>query len=148
MIILRPRPKPIVRLEGQARVSLARFFRKAIIGYKKVGMGKFGHFNGIGYPKWPGGFQQAGPAVKISEIKAEKLVLGEENKGIPILTNESRLLNISGEPEYNLKELNISYDVIFSDDILNGSISWDKVKECRIYKLHGDYKTGKQTWSN
>ena len=137
MIILRPRPKPIVRLEGQARVSLARFFRKAIIGYKKVGMGKFGHFNGIGYPKWPGGFQQAGPAVKISEIKAEKLVLGEENKGIPILTNESRLLNISGEPEYNLKELNISYDLIKSKTkvFARANIFWSDRDSSLVYRV-------------
>lgn len=45
--------------------------------------------------------------------------------------------------EKALDELGIDYDVIFSDDILAGSKSWDKVKTCRIYKMHGDYKTGK-----
>ena len=45
--------------------------------------------------------------------------------------------------EMALDELNIDYDIIYSDDILQASISWDKVKTCRIYKLHGDYKSGK-----
>ncbi|MDP8202318.1 MAG: SIR2 family protein [Candidatus Tenebribacter burtonii] len=45
--------------------------------------------------------------------------------------------------EKALDEINIDYDVIFSDDILEKTKSWDKVKTCRIYKLHGDYKTGK-----
>ncbi len=45
--------------------------------------------------------------------------------------------------EKALDELNVPYDVIFSDDILRASKSWDKVKTCRIYKLHGDYKTGR-----
>lgn len=45
--------------------------------------------------------------------------------------------------EKALDELGVGYDVIFSDHILAGSKSWDKVKTCRIYKMHGDYKTGK-----
>lgn len=44
--------------------------------------------------------------------------------------------------EKALNEYNIDYDVIFSDDILKKSKSWDKVKQCRLYKLHGDYKVG------
>ena len=42
-----------------------------------------------------------------------------------------------------MDELNLDYDVIYSDDILLGTKSWDKVETCRIYKLHGDYKIGK-----
>jgi len=45
--------------------------------------------------------------------------------------------------ERALDELNLDYDVIYSDDILRGTKSWDKVETCRIYKLHGDYKIGK-----
>jgi hypothetical protein len=45
--------------------------------------------------------------------------------------------------EKALDELNLDYDVIYSDDILLGTKSWDKVETCRIYKLHGDYKTGR-----
>lgn len=45
--------------------------------------------------------------------------------------------------EKSLDELNLDYDVIYSDDILLGTKSWDKVETCRIYKLHGDYKAGK-----
>lgn len=44
--------------------------------------------------------------------------------------------------EKSLDEYGINYDVIFSDDILEKSKSWDKVTQCRIYKLHGDYKAG------
>jgi len=45
--------------------------------------------------------------------------------------------------EKALDELSIQYDVIYSDDNLKSCISWDRVKECRIYKLHGDYKKSK-----
>ncbi|MDA3886082.1 MAG: SIR2 family protein, partial [Candidatus Delongbacteria bacterium] len=45
--------------------------------------------------------------------------------------------------EKSLDELSIDYDVIFSDEILEKTVSWDKVKKCRIYKLHGDFKIGK-----
>ncbi len=45
--------------------------------------------------------------------------------------------------EKALDEQNLDYDVIFSDEVLQSTKSWDKVKTCRIYKLHGDYKTGK-----
>ena len=45
--------------------------------------------------------------------------------------------------EKALDEYNIDYDVISSDETLKNSQSWDKVIECRIYKLHGDYKAGK-----
>jgi len=45
--------------------------------------------------------------------------------------------------EKALDEMNLDYDVIYSDDILRSTKSWDKVQTCRIYKLHGDYKTGK-----
>ena len=45
--------------------------------------------------------------------------------------------------EKALDEVNIDYDVIFSDEILKKTKSWDKVQQCRIYKLHGDYKVGK-----
>lgn len=44
--------------------------------------------------------------------------------------------------EKALDEHQIDYDVIFSDDTLQKNPSWDKVKKCRIYKLHGDYKMG------
>lgn len=44
--------------------------------------------------------------------------------------------------EKSLDEYGINYDVIFSDDILEKSKSWDKVTQCRVYKLHGDYKAG------
>ncbi|MCH7619742.1 MAG: SIR2 family protein, partial [Candidatus Marinimicrobia bacterium] len=46
--------------------------------------------------------------------------------------------------EKALEEIDIhNYDVIFSEDQLQETSSWDKVRVCRIYKLHGDYKTGK-----
>ena len=45
--------------------------------------------------------------------------------------------------EKALEEKNIDFDVVFSDEILQKTKSWDKVKNCRIYKLHGDYKVGK-----
>ena len=45
--------------------------------------------------------------------------------------------------EKALDERGVDYDVIYSDDILQYSKSWDKVEICRIYKLHGDHKTGK-----
>jgi hypothetical protein len=44
--------------------------------------------------------------------------------------------------EKALDDINIDYDVIYTDDILEKSKSWDKVNHCRIYKLHGDYKSG------
>jgi hypothetical protein len=45
--------------------------------------------------------------------------------------------------EKSLEEIGIDFDVIYSDDILQATKSWDKVNTCRIYKLHGDYKAGK-----
>lgn len=45
--------------------------------------------------------------------------------------------------EKALEEMNLDYDVIYSDDILSATKSWDKVETCRVYKLHGDYNTGK-----
>lgn len=45
--------------------------------------------------------------------------------------------------EKALDEFNVNYDVMFSDDVLSETKSWDRVKECRIYKLHGDYRVGK-----
>lgn len=45
--------------------------------------------------------------------------------------------------EKALDEYNINYDVIFSDDILSQTKSWDRVSNCRVYKLHGDYKIGR-----
>jgi hypothetical protein len=45
--------------------------------------------------------------------------------------------------EKAVDELGVKYDVIYSDDVLSHSRSWDKIDSCRIYKLHGDYKAGK-----
>jgi len=45
--------------------------------------------------------------------------------------------------EKALDEMSLDYDVIYSDDILSETKSWDKVKTCRLYKLHGDYKIGR-----
>lgn len=46
--------------------------------------------------------------------------------------------------EKSLEDIGINdYDIIYTDDQLEKSASWDKVTTCRIYKLHGDYKTGK-----
>ncbi len=45
--------------------------------------------------------------------------------------------------EKALAKLNVSFDVITSDNDIKSSISWEKVKTCRIYKLHGDYKKSK-----
>lgn len=50
--------------------------------------------------------------------------------------------NFDDLTEKALEEYGIDYDVMFSDDILAKSKSWDKVHQCRIYKLHGDYKVG------
>ncbi|MDO9577595.1 MAG: SIR2 family protein [Candidatus Cloacimonadales bacterium] len=51
--------------------------------------------------------------------------------------------NIDNLIEKALDEMNLDFDVIFSDEILEKTKSWDKVRTCRVYKLHGDYKTGK-----
>ncbi|MCH7536157.1 MAG: SIR2 family protein [Bacteroidetes bacterium] len=46
--------------------------------------------------------------------------------------------------EKALEEIGINdYDIIYTNDQLEQSYSWDKVRTCRIYKLHGHYKIGK-----
>ena len=45
--------------------------------------------------------------------------------------------------EKALRDLRLDFDVIYSDEVLSQTKSWDKVEKCRIYKLHGDYNTGK-----
>ena len=46
--------------------------------------------------------------------------------------------------EKGLRDIGITdFDVIHTDDQLMQLQSWEKVKTCRIYKLHGDYKSGR-----
>jgi len=78
----------------------------------------------------------------------DKAIPGDAHKYLAKLIKEGIIrfvftTNFDQTLEKALDELDIDYDVIFSDDILDKTKSWDKVKECRIYKLHGDYKTGK-----
>lgn len=77
------------------------------------------------------------------------VIPGESHKQLAQMVNNQLIrfiftTNFDDLIEKALDELGINdYDVISNDDQLNESYSWDKVNTCRIYKLHGDYRSGK-----
>ncbi len=135
-----------LRTQPKRKIKFSKFFWKIVIGYKKLkkmgitGKGfkreKFPYTMGrfIGSPK----LEIKGPAVKISEIKAEKFVVGEEEefKGIPIVTGVEPLKRIPG-PEFNLRTINIFYDLIKFDSKVFASVNirWSDAHSSLIYQV-------------
>ena len=101
------------------RINISKFFWKAVKGYKMLrasgrwmprGMVPGGRFP---YPMPLGGLEIKGPSIKISEIKAEKFIIGEEEpKGIPIITTGFEDIGKISGPEIDLKNIDISYNLI------------------------------------
>jgi len=138
------------RLVG--KIKFKRFFRKAVVGYKKLrraGLIDHRTYKGKGFP-YPvtmgfggggGQLEIKGPAIKISEIKAEKFVVeeskDEENKGIPIVVPDSGLAGAAREAEFNLRTINISYDLIKSDSKVFASVNirWSDADSSLIYQI-------------
>lgn len=143
--MIKTRLKPI-RLIGKIRFR--KFFLKAVIGYKRLRKaGYYTGFKGKGFP-YPVGFggggggqlEIKGAAVKISEIKAEKFVIGggeEEPKGIPILATETDFVSRIKEPEFSLRSINFSYDLIKSDSKIfaSANIKWSDADSALFYQL-------------
>jgi flagellar protein FlaI len=132
------------------KIKFKKFFWKAVRGYKslkKAGLLDFRYSRLKGYP-YPvqfggggggGGLEITGAAVKISEIKAEKFIVGEneEEKGIPIVTTESGFLGKLGEPDFNLRSTNIFYDLIKNGPRVFAStnIKWSDADSSLIYQV-------------
>jgi len=132
--------------KGQAKIKFSKFFWKVVRGYKilkKMGL------IGVKWKKFPyppagilGGprLELKGPAVKISEIKAEKFVVGEkegeESKGIPIVAEAEPIGKIKG-PEINLRNINIRYDLIKSDSKVFASVNikWSDAESSLVYQV-------------
>ncbi|NIM46695.1 MAG: type IV secretion system protein VirB11 [Candidatus Aenigmarchaeota archaeon] len=135
--------------KGKLKLKLSKFFWRTVRGYKilkKMELSGFGgrRLKGMRFP-YPqesimggGRLEIKGPSVKISEIKAEKFVVGEEEefKGIPIVTEVGTIVKISG-PEYSLRDVNIFYDLIKYDSkvFASANIRWSDAQSSLIYKL-------------
>jgi len=147
--MMKVKPKNL-KLVG--KIKFNRFFRKAVKGYKKLrraGLIDHREYRGKGFP-YPaamgfggggGQLEIKGPSIKISEIKAEKFVIeenkDEENKGIPIVVPDSGLAGAARESEFNLRTINISYDLIKSDSKVFASVNikWSDADSSLIYQI-------------
>lgn len=95
----------------------------------------------MGFGGGGGQLEIKGPSVKISEIKAEKFVIeenkDEENKGIPIVVPDSGLAGAARESEFNLRTINISYDLIKSDSKVFASVNikWSDADSSLVYQV-------------
>ena len=137
------------------RIRFNKIFLKAVIGYKKLKKaGLIGNlkFKGYTYPAYPmggfggGGFgggqlEIKGPAIKISEIKAEKFVIGEdeneENKGTPIVVSDAGLVGKIREPDFNLRTINVLYNLIKSGSKVFASVNirWSDADSSLVYQV-------------
>ncbi len=147
--MMKVKPKNL-KLVG--KIKFNRFFRKAVKGYKKLrraGLIDHREYRRKGFP-YPvtmgfggggGQLEIKGPSIKISEIKAEKFVIeeskDEENKGIPIVVPDSGLAGAARESEFNLRTINISYDLIKSDSKVFASVNikWSDADSSLIYQI-------------
>lgn len=137
-----------VKIAG--KLKLRRVFWKAVRGYKRLrksGLVNLKEFKGKAYP-YPvsfggggggGGLEIKGAAVKISEIKAEKFVIGgeeEEEEGIPIVASETEFAGIK-EPESNVRNTNILYDLIRSGSKVFASVNirWSDADSSLLYQV-------------
>jgi len=141
-------------------LRLRNIFRKAVRGCRildAAGMLNFrgrGGYGGMGggfiypqpfpypYPYPVGGLELKGeikaPPILIGEIKAERLVIEEEeNKGVPIITRPGELVGSLKGPDFNLKEIDISYDLIKSEQKVFASVNikWSDPDSSLIYHL-------------
>jgi len=141
-------------------LRLRNVFRKVVRGYRTLdaaGMLNFrgrGGFGGMGggfiypqpfpypYPYPVGGLEFKGeikaPPILIGEIKAERLVIEEEeNKGVPIITRPGELVGSLKGPDFNLKEIDISYDLIKFEQKVFASVNikWSDPDSSLIYHL-------------
>jgi len=137
-----------VQPKGRLKLKLSKFFWRSVRGYKllkKMGLIGFkrGFKGGFPYPAGSivggGRLEIKGPTVKISEIKAERFVVGEgekESEGIPIVTEVGTIGKISG-PESNLRDVNIFYDLIKHDSevFASANIKWSDAQSSLIYQL-------------
>jgi flagellar protein FlaI len=147
--MMKVKPK---NLKPVGKIKFNRFFRKAVKGYKKLrraGLMDHREYRRKGFP-YPvtmgfggggGQLEIKGPSIKISEIKAEKFVIeeskDEENKGIPIVVPDSGLAGAAREAEFNLRTINISYDLIKSDSKVFASVNikWSDADSSLIYQI-------------
>ena len=135
--------------KGETKIKFSRFFWRIVRGYKKLKkLGIIGaKRRGFGKGKFPypmggimggGRLEIKGPTVKISEIKAERFVVGEEEetKGIPIVTGVEAIGKIPG-PEFNLRDINIFYDLIKSGSKVFASVNirWSDAHSSLIYQI-------------
>ncbi|OGI12207.1 hypothetical protein A3K64_02650 [Candidatus Micrarchaeota archaeon RBG_16_36_9] len=150
--MIRVRMKNIAPINRASKIRLGRFFWKAVKGYRyvqKYGIEDFRHYRGRRGVPYPvqfaggggagGGLEIQGASVKINEIKAEKFVVSEneEDKGIPILTSESDISMRIGEPDFNLRETNIYYDLIKNGPKVFASVNikWSDADSSLIYQI-------------
>lgn len=133
-----------IKPKGKEKIKFNKFFWKAVKGYKllkKMGIMKV-KGKKIPYPGaivGGGQLEIKGPTVKISEIKAERFVVGEEEetKGIPIVAiGVEGVGKISG-PVFDLKNIDISYDLIKkgSKVFASANIRWSDAQSSLIYQL-------------
>jgi archaeal flagellar protein FlaI len=129
-----------IQINSRARINLSRFFRKAVIGYRALRRNSMMPPRGKGYcyPMTGSSLDTKGPSVKISEIKAEKLVVGDDyNTGIPIFSSNPGYLGKIVEPEVSLKTVNIHYDLVKTGSKVFASVNirWSDGDSSLVYQV-------------
>jgi len=112
------------------RINFGKVFWRAVKGYKKLKEGKIA-------PSMPMEIMQAIlPSLKLGEIKAEKVIVEEKPKGVPI-TAPAGFVGFR-EPEIDLKPVNIIYTLIPSESKIPfaaANIKWSSAESSLIYYL-------------
>jgi len=124
-------------IKEKPKINLGNFFWRVVRGYMALSKIK-----GIPSPPYPSMPLEAAeikvPSLKLGEIKAEKIEIKEEERGVPLVPTEPMGVIRIKEPEVDLRTINIIYTLIPSDTKIPfaaANIKWSSAESSLIYYL-------------
>jgi archaeal flagellar protein FlaI len=140
MIVLKNKK---ANVPAKTRLRLRTLFRRAVVGYKIAQRNGYMNQRGRMYNPMCGGmnsFEIKLPDIKISQLKTENAEIvseaSNENKGVPVIATDTFIGRMK-EPDYSLRDVNISYDLIKNGSkvFASTSVTWSDADSSLIYTL-------------